>query len=132
MQTSDDKTEPDAINEERQRASNAALASLLNLTFLPGIAFIWLLIRLKTAAKGGIAHYHILLGIKLNLFAAFALVVVSLLMILLGGFDSAWTWVYVITYFTLVHTLFIVVAVWAMVRAWSGQMLYGSYNRHSF
>ena len=118
-----DETQTDDTSEAVKQASNAALASLLNLTFLPGIAFVWLLTRLKTADKGGIAHYHMLLGIGLNLVAAFALGVVSGLMLLLGGFDSAWTWVYLITYFTLVHTIFIVIAVWAMVRAWSGQRL---------
>ncbi len=123
MQTSDHKTNTGNTDRAIQQASNAALASLLNLTFLPGIAFIWLLTRLKTADNGDIAHYHILLGIKLNLIAAFALGVVSVLMVLLGGFDSGWTWVYLITYFTLVHTIFIVVAVWAMVRAWSGQRI---------
>jgi len=44
-------------------------------------------------------------------------------MVILGGFDSAWTWVYVITYFTFVHTTFIVLAVWALTRAWSGLKL---------
>ncbi len=123
MHANEDKTNNDSTDEVIQYASNAALASLLNLTFLPGIAFIWLLTRLKTANKDDIAHYHILLGIKLNLIAAFALGVVSILMVVLGGFDSAWTWVYVITYFTLVHTIFIVAAVWVMVRAWSGKEL---------
>jgi hypothetical protein len=123
MQASEDKIKNDNPDEAIQRASNAALASLLNLTFLPGSAFIWLLSRLKTTDKDDIAHYHILLGIKLNLVAAFALGFMSIMMILLGGFDSAWTWVYVITYFILVHTIFIVTAVWTMVRAWSGQEL---------
>ena len=126
MQAPEDKTKNDNTDEAIQRASNAALASLLNLTFLPGSAFIWLLTRLKTADKDSIAHYHIVLGIKLNLVAAFALGAVSVLMILLGGFDSAWTWVYAITYFILVHSIFIVVTVWAMVRAWSGQELRNS------
>lgn len=105
------------------RASHAALASLLNLTFLPLVGFAWLLLILKQSVGGNIDHYHARLGIFLNLAAAFALLLVSGLMILLGGFESAWTWVYVITYFTLVHTAFIVVAVWAMVRAWSGEKL---------
>lgn len=70
-----------------------------------------------------IERYHLHLGIKVNLSAAFALLVVSGLMILFGGFQSAWTWVYVITYFTFVHTVFIIIAVWALVRAWSGQKL---------
>ena len=55
--------------------------------------------------------------------AAFVLFVVSGLMILLGGFYSPWTWVYVVSYFTLVHSIFILIAVWALVRAWSGDRL---------
>ena len=110
-------------NEEIKRASNAALASILNLTFLPGLGFIWILMQLRKPDLVDIETYHLKLGIKINLIAFFALLVVSALMILFGGFQSAWTWVYVITYFTFVHTVFIIIAVWAMVRAWSGQRL---------
>jgi len=123
MQPLDDKVGSNNNEENIRQASRAALASLLNLTFLPVAGFIWLLLKLNKFDKNGIVYYHILLGIKLNLIAAFALIFISGLMILLGGFGSAWTWVYVITYFTLVHTIFIVIAVWAMVRAWSGQRL---------
>jgi len=108
---------------QQKRASYAAMASLLNLTFLPVVGFLWLLFNLSRTAKNGIDHYHIVLGIKLNLTAAASLFAVSALMLYLGGFDSAWTWVYVITYFIMVHTVFIMIAVWAMVRSWSGQKL---------
>ena len=104
-------------------ASNAALASILNLTFLPGIAFIWLMLAINKMPQNSISYYHAKLGIKLNLIAFVALGVVSLLMVILGGFNSAWTWVYVITYFTFVHTTFIILAVWALTRAWSGLKL---------
>ncbi len=106
-----------------RRASRASLLSLLNLTFLPGAAFVWLILMLRKSKPGDLDHYHARLGTGINLFAAFALIVLSGLMILLGGFDSAWTWVYVITYFTFVHSIFIVTAVWAMVRSWNGQRL---------
>jgi hypothetical protein len=106
-----------------QRASNAALASLLNLTVLPGISFVALLLIYRKTEPDTIDRYHALLGIKINIIAAAVLFLVSALMILLGGFDSPWTWVYVISYFTLVHTLFIVFALWALVRAWSGDKL---------
>ncbi len=96
-----------------KNASNAALASLLNLTILPVFSFIALLLIYRKTEPGNIDHYHAVLGIKINIIAAIALFVVSALMILLGGFDSAWTWVYVITYFTIVHTTFIVFAIWA-------------------
>jgi len=109
-----------------KRASNAALASLLNLTLFPVISFIILLFIFRKTPPNCIDHYHALLGIKINVVAAVALFLVSTLMILLGGFDSPWTWVYVITYFTLVHTIFIIFALWALVRAWSGDKLKSS------
>jgi len=117
------KESRDPGEESVKGASRAALASILNLTFLPVFGFVWLLLRLNKAEKGSIEHYHLLLGIKLNLMAFFILLVVTEIMLWQGGFESAWTWVYVITYFTLVHSAFILVAVWAMVRAWSGQKL---------
>lgn len=119
------ETDPVTSKDEQhiKLASNAALASILNLTFLPGIAFIWLILAIKKMPSVSIEHYHAQLGIKINLLAFVFLAVVSVLMIVLGGFNSAWTWVYVITYFTFVHTAFIIVAVWALTRAWSGLKL---------
>lgn len=118
------KSEASKNNELQLRnASNAGLASLLNLTILPVISFIALLFIYKKTQAGNIDHYHAILGIKINVAAAIALFVVSALMIFLGGFNSPWTWVYVISYFTIVHTVFIVLAIWALVRSWSGDKL---------
>ncbi|MDX2486933.1 MAG: hypothetical protein QNL03_05515, partial [Gammaproteobacteria bacterium] len=103
-----------------QRASNAALASLLNLTVLPAISFVALLLIYRKTEPDTIDRYHALLGIKINIIAVAVLFLVSALMIILGGFNSPWTWVYVISYFTIVHTIFIIFALWALVRAWSG------------
>lgn len=106
-----------------KHASNIALASLLNLTMLPVISFVYLLLAHKKTEPDTIDRYHADLGIKVNLAAAIALFFVCGLMIFFGGFDSAWTWVYVITYFTFVHTIFIMITVWAMIRAWNGETL---------
>jgi len=123
---SESSQSPPKENELRiKRASRAALASLLNLTFLPVIGFIWLLLIGKFVEQDQIDHYHFKLAIKINLIAAFALLLVSALIIMAGGLDSAYTWIYVINYFTLVHTIFIIAATWAMVRAWAGQKLKG-------
>ncbi len=109
--------------EQLKNASNAALASLLNITLLPVISFIALLLIYKKTQVGNIDHYHATVGIKISVVAALALFLVSGLMILLGGFNSPWTWVYVISYFTIVHTTFIIFAIWALVRSWSGEKL---------
>ncbi|MCF6282600.1 MAG: hypothetical protein L3J28_10420 [Candidatus Polarisedimenticolaceae bacterium] len=113
-----------ATKEEIDQASNAAMASLLNLTFLPVIAFVWLVVKNRGTNSNRIDGYHIKFGIKLNLSAAFFLLLVTAIMIITGGFYSAWTWVYVITYFTLVHSFFIVTAVWLLTRAWSGKRVW--------
>ncbi len=112
--------------QQLKRASNAALASLLNLTFLPVISFFILVFIYKKTQRGTIDHYHARLGLKINIIAATALILVSILVILVSGFNSAWTWVFVITYFVIVHAGFIVFAVWALVRAWSGDQLKNS------
>ena len=114
---------PDCTKTEIKRASNITLMSLLNLTFLPFISFLWLLIQLNKNHTDWLTTYYLKFSIKLNLYAVLALGVVTGVMIFLGGFNSAWTWVYVISYFTLVHTLFILLAVWAMTRSWSGKRL---------
>lgn len=110
--------------EQIKQASNIALWSILNLTFLPGIAFILLLVKLNKCDASSLSEYHLKFAIKLNLIAAAALILVSILMILLGGFNSGWTWVFVITYFVLVHTVFIVIAVWALIRSWAGNKVF--------
>lgn len=106
-----------------KRASNAALASLLNLTILPVIGFVILLIIYRKTQPNTIDRYYAVLSIKMNVFAAIALLLVTALMILLGGFDSLWTWVYVFSYFMFVHAMFILFATWTLTRSWTGEKL---------
>ncbi len=123
MHTAPVNSNNDLTDNKIKQASNNAMASFLNLTFLPGLAFIYLLFSCRKSDPDSLGYYHALLGIKLNIIAGLSLFLVSGLMVLLGGIDSPWTWVYVITYFTFVHTAFILFAVWAVVRAWSGQKI---------
>ena len=104
-------------------AANSALLSLLNLTALPVVAFVALLILYKKTEPETIARYYAVLGIKTNLLAGVALLLVTALMILLGGFDSPWTWVFVLSYFVFIHAMFILFATWTMVRSWTGKRL---------
>jgi len=105
------------------RASTSALLSLLNLTILPIIGFIALLFVYQKTEPTTIDRYYASLGIKTNLWAAVALILVTGLIFLVGGFNSAWTWVYVVSYFVMVHALFILFATWALTRSWTGQKL---------
>lgn len=110
-----------------KRAASSSLFSLLNLTALPIIGFLVLLLIYKKTKSDTLDRYYVVLGIKTNLVAAAALLLVTTLMILLGGFDSVWTWVYVISYFVFVHALFILFATWTMVRSWTGKKLTKSF-----
>jgi MFS family permease len=106
-----------------KQASYAALASLLNLTMLPIAGFVALMFLYNKTEPETIGRYHAVLGMKINISAAITLFLVCGLMIFLGGFNSPWTWVYVISYFTIVHAGFIMLTVWALVRSWSGDKL---------
>ena len=106
-----------------KRASHAALASLLNLTALPVIGFIIVFIIYRKTEPDTIDRYYAVVGLKVNLLAAIALLLVSALIVVVGGFDSPMSWIYMLTYFLTVHALFVLFATWALVRAWSGQRL---------
>lgn len=110
-----------------KRAGVSALFSLLNLTVFPVISFVVLLLLYKKTEKNTIDRYYAVLGIKTNLVAAVALLLVTALMILLGGFESPWTWVYVISYFVFVHALFIMFATWTLACSWTGKKLKRSF-----
>ncbi|PHS29658.1 MAG: hypothetical protein COA95_10915 [Methylophaga sp.] len=117
------KTDTSQLN----RASSAALFSLLNLTAFPIVGFLVLLFMTLKTEPNTIDRYYVVLGIKTNLAAGAALIVVTALMILLGGFDSPWTWVYVISYFVFVHALFILFATWTLTCSWTGEELKRSF-----
>ncbi len=106
-----------------KRASRASLVSLSNLTVLPVIGFIILLLLYKKTAPDTIDRYYAVIGIKINLLAAVALLLVSGLMVVMGGFESHMSWIYMLSYFVTAHALFILVATWALVRSWSGKKL---------
>ena len=118
----------DTNKSQLKRASNAALMSLLNLTVFPVVGFVALLFMyMKAAEPNAIDRYYVVLGIKTNVIAGAALIIVTGLMIILGGFDSPWTWVYVVSYFVFVHALFILFATWTLTRSWTGEKLKKSF-----
>lgn len=106
-----------------EQAKGSALLTLLNLTVLPVIGFIGLLYMYSKTKPNTIAHYYAVVGIKTSLLAGVALLALTLLVILLGGLDSPWTWLYVTCYFVIVHASFILFATWVLTRSWAGEKL---------
>ena len=93
-----------------KRASSAAWASLLNLTVLPFIGFIFLLFIYKKISADSFDRYYALVGLKVSALAAIALVLVSVLIVAVGGYDSPLSWIYMLSYFLSVHALFILLS----------------------
>ena len=96
---------------------------LLNLLLLPGLAFALLLVLFLWRRKDAppLAANHMAQTIGVSVIGGTLLVVVMLLIALLGGFDSGYTWVVLVLYFTFIHSTLIFMGVFGLVRALSGQ-----------
>ena len=108
------------------RATLIAGLFLANLTLLPGVAFLILIVwylRSDEATAPLEAHYF-LVGLYGNLAALFLLVVMPLAVILLSGFHES-VIMFLIVYFILFHGLFILLATMAVARAINGRNLRG-------
>ncbi len=96
---------------------------LANLALMPGIAFIviaWLWLKHRHAAPP-LARNHLNQSFHVSLRGGILLILASTLVIVLGGLDSAWTWVVVIVYFTCIHSMLIVFGCLALARAMAGR-----------
>ncbi len=119
--------EPPLSNEAAPLGQSLALAAeslyLINLLVLPGLGFLallWLYFR-RRANAAPLAQIHLRQTVSASLWAGVLLVLVNLLIIILGGYDAAWTWVIVILYFTTVHTSLVILGILGLARALAGQ-----------
>ncbi|RMH44485.1 MAG: hypothetical protein D6694_05810 [Gammaproteobacteria bacterium] len=96
------------------RASTIGVWSLLNLTLLPGFSFVILLKRYMQAKRLNLSQplHAARISIVLNVLAFVLLFGVSAAVWFGPWFDTAGKLAVLITYFTLVHSLFILVALW--------------------
>ncbi|MCB1767289.1 MAG: hypothetical protein KDJ22_14735 [Candidatus Competibacteraceae bacterium] len=96
---------------------------LINLLLLPGLAFLLLLGlygRYRRTAPP-LGRLHLQQTLSASLWAGGLLVIVNLLIIALGGYDVASTWVIVILYFTTVHATLVLLGILGLVRSLAGQ-----------
>ncbi len=109
-------------NECRQAAWAYALY-LLNLSFLPGIAFVLMLLlwRRHHRFNAQFAADHFRRAIIGSLGAGVLLAIVSLIIVAVGGFHSPWTLVVLILYFTLCHSVLLMLGVIGLSRANNGK-----------
>ena len=119
--------EPPAFDDEAPPGQSLAVAAeslyLATLLLLPGLAFLvllWLYFHHRDNASP-LARGHLRQTLSASLCAGALLVIVNLLIIALGGYDAAWTWVIVILYFTIAHTTLVVLGILGLARALAGQ-----------
>jgi len=112
------------VDAPGQRLAVAAeILFLVNLLLLPGLAFLVLLFlylsqhnRTRALAAG-----HLSQTVGVSLIGGALLVVMSGVIVALGGFESGYTWMVVILYFTFIHSSLILMGVLGLVKALNGQ-----------
>jgi len=96
---------------------------LINLLLLPGLGFLILLYVFwkKHKQARAVDLNHLQQTISASLWGGFLLVVVNVLIVLFGGYQGAYTWMFVVLYFTMVHSTFILLGVLGLVKALAGE-----------
>lgn len=114
---------PDVAASNRKSSALAHLLFLTNITVLPVISFILLLItynRNKARFDSEVLH-HYRQSIIANIISGILLILVSAAILGLGSFDSVYTWMWLILYFTCIHSVLIFLAVLGLVKAQAGK-----------
>jgi hypothetical protein len=115
-------TRPPA-DTDRQRAVVVETLYLANLLLAPGLAFaalLWLW-RTTSAAEAPLARAHLRQALAGSLWAGVLLFGLSVAILLIGGFDSMWSWLWVILYFTFFHSTLVLFGMFGLARAMAGQ-----------
>ncbi len=119
--------EPPPLDDTPPPGQGLAIAAeslyLINLLLLPGLGFLlllWLYFRYRNSAPP-LALGHLRQTVSASLCAGALLVFANLLIVVLGGYQAAWTWVIVILYFTTAHTTLVLLGIFGLARALAGQ-----------
>ncbi len=110
-------------SDDRRLALWACLLYLVNLLLLPGLAYlllVWLYQRNRSREDQPLGNIHLYEALNASTWAG-VLLFSTLLILWIGGTDTANTWVYAIIYFTLVHSSFVLLGVLALANAFSNK-----------
>ncbi|MFZ6747775.1 hypothetical protein [Undibacterium sp. Ren11W] len=105
-------------------AVQAEALYLLNLLLLPGLGFLLLLwlARSNPRCESELTRCHLRQTIVASLWAGVLLAIVTVLIVLLGGFQSPYTWMVLILYFVCCHAVLILFGVLGLARAMAKQL----------
>lgn len=96
---------------------------LANLLLLPGFSFavlLWLFFRHHRNGPP-LARCHLRQTVAASLWAGVILVIVNVLILATGGYQSANVWMYVIIYFTVGHSSLILLGMIGLAKAMAGR-----------
>jgi len=118
VSASEDKVES-LSNRDRRLSIIAQALFLLNISVLPFLAFLIQLVIYMAGGKNSHpqALEHQRQAILGSVTAGILLIIVSGLILFLGGFSSPYTWVLLITYFISIHSALILYGVFAIIKA---------------
>ena len=96
---------------------------LINLMLLPGLAFLALMVLWAKHHDhpDPLVRNHLRQTGWTCIWGGSLLVVISVAIFMLGGFDNPWTWVIGVLYFTFVHSSLILLGVAGLSRAINGR-----------
>lgn len=116
---------PSAHADTRGRSFAVAAESLYlaNLLLAPGLAFLGLIYlwRRPDVQASSLAVSHLRQTLVASLWAGALLVGLSTSILLVGGFESMWSWLAVILYFTFFHSTLVLCGMVGLARAMAGQ-----------
>lgn len=104
------------------QAIKAELLYLLNISFLPVIAFLLLLKMHKqlNESSTALARSHIKQTINASIWAGLLMIGINGFILYFSGFNNIWSWLYVILYFTCIHSALIIFGVIGISKAQAG------------
>lgn len=110
---------PDGVGD----AVLAHVLYLLNISVLPVLGFLFLLLKYRKLRfiDNTFLHRHMRQAIGASVVAGIALILVSALIVVFGSVHSVYTWMSLILYFTCIHSIFIVMGVFAITTAQAGK-----------
>lgn len=101
-------------------AESLYVANLLVLPVLSFLALAWLFLRASRQTPA-LARAHISQAFSATIWGGVLLVLVSALILALGGFETVGAWTLVILYFTTVHATFVLFGIVGLAKALAGR-----------
>ena len=116
-----------AAGDDAQPGQTLAIVAealyLVNLLLVPGIAFlVLLLLYWRYIGKApALAQCHLRQVVTASVWAGILLVFANAVIIMVGGYDSPYTWMVAVIYFTIFHTTLILFGTMGLAKAMAGQ-----------